>query len=109
MGGEELKVKWTGSGLADDISAEQNARRYFPFYLHLFIYILVISLLFTINMLSGAQRLWFLYPAGGWLVGILIHGTVTFKGSHTLAVVMRFSVLAEKLRLRVVSWLSSGK
>ena len=48
------------------------------FYIHLTVYILVNLMLFFINISSDSSKLWFLYPLGGWGIGIVIHGLTTF-------------------------------
>lgn len=35
-------------------------------------------MLFIINLLSDAGNWWFLYPLGGWGIGLATHGLFTF-------------------------------
>jgi hypothetical protein len=63
-------------------SAEQRARRRLVaekgFYVHLLTYVVVISGLFVINVLTGAGRWWLVWPAIGWGIGITFHALSTF-------------------------------
>lgn len=47
------------------------------FYLHFFIYVVVIAALFVINLLTGNQ-LWAQWPALGWGLGIIGHFYAVF-------------------------------
>ena len=66
----------------DPASAEQRARRRLAaekgFYVHLAIYVIVISGLFVINALTGHGRWWFVWPAIGWGIGLTIHALSAF-------------------------------
>ncbi len=44
------------------------------FYRHALFYLVVISGLITLNLLTSAQKIWFIYPASGWGLGLLLHG-----------------------------------
>jgi hypothetical protein len=62
-------------------AAEARARRRLAaekgFYVHLATYVIVIGSLFLMNAVSGS-RWWFVWPALGWGIGILVHALVTF-------------------------------
>ena len=62
--------------------AEQRARRRLvaekSFYVHLVIYVIVISGLFVINALTGHGRWWFVWPAIGWGIGLTFHALSAF-------------------------------
>ncbi|WP_442598694.1 2TM domain-containing protein [Neobacillus sp. D3-1R] len=60
------------------LRAKKKVQMLKAFYLHLTLYILVNILLFVINLSSDAGNWWFLYPLGGWGIGILAHGISTF-------------------------------
>ncbi len=66
----------------DPASAEQRARRRLVaekgFYVHLATYVIVISGLFVINVLTGHGRWWVVWPAIGWGIGLTIHALSTF-------------------------------
>ncbi|WP_425305707.1 2TM domain-containing protein [Domibacillus aminovorans] len=46
--------------------------------IHLTVYVLVNAFLFGINLSSNAGEWWFIYPLGGWGIGLLAHGISTF-------------------------------
>ncbi|MGN4613412.1 2TM domain-containing protein [Bacillus cereus group sp. MYBK71-2] len=60
------------------LRAKKRVENLKAFYIHLTVYILVNLLLFFINISSDSSKLWFLYPLGGWGIGIVIHGLTTF-------------------------------
>lgn len=49
------------------------------FYSHLITYVLVISLLFVINLLTNPEYIWAWWPAMGWGIGIVNHGLNAFE------------------------------
>ncbi|MGE7636009.1 2TM domain-containing protein [Bacillus paramycoides] len=59
------------------LRAKKRVENLKAFYIHLTVYILVNLMLFLINMISDSSKLWFLYPLGGWGIGIVIHGLTT--------------------------------
>ncbi|EJQ59940.1 MULTISPECIES: 2TM domain-containing protein [Bacillus] len=60
------------------LRAKKRMENLKAFYIHLTVYILVNLMLFFINISSDSSKLWFLYPLGGWGIGIVIHGLTTF-------------------------------
>ncbi|MBF7156750.1 2TM domain-containing protein [Bacillus albus] len=60
------------------LRAKKRMENLKAFYIHLTVYILVNLMLFLINVTSDSSELWFLYPLGGWGIGIVIHGLTTF-------------------------------
>ncbi|MCU4788394.1 2TM domain-containing protein [Bacillus cereus] len=60
------------------LRAKKRVENLKVFYIHLTVYILVNLMLFFINISSDSSKLWFLYPLGGWGIGIVIHGLTTF-------------------------------
>ncbi|PQZ47970.1 MULTISPECIES: 2TM domain-containing protein [Bacillus] len=60
------------------LRAKKRVENLKAFYIHLTVYILVNLMLFLINVSSDSSKLWFLYPLGGWGIGIVIHGLTTF-------------------------------
>ncbi|MCP9228215.1 2TM domain-containing protein [Bacillus mycoides] len=60
------------------LRAKKRMENLKAFYIHLTVYILVNLMFFFINISSDSSKLWFLYPLGGWGIGIVIHGLTTF-------------------------------
>ncbi len=67
----------------DDFSAYRNAEKKMlaikGFYSHLISYIVVISGLAILNLVTSPGYLWFLWPALGWGIGLAIHGFGVFN------------------------------
>lgn len=51
-----------------------RVRKLKRFYLHVMQYVLVISFLFAINLMTYPKFLWAVFPALGWGVGLMMHG-----------------------------------
>jgi len=49
------------------------------FYTHLIIYIIVVGALFALNLIRSPQRLWAVWPAIGWGIGLLFHGLNVYE------------------------------
>ncbi len=45
---------------------------------HLFVFLIVNTGLFTLNMLRGHQTLWAVWPLCGWGAGVVLHGSLVF-------------------------------
>ncbi|MGX9277841.1 2TM domain-containing protein [Pantoea ananatis] len=58
-------------------SASRRVRKKISFWCHCIVYVMVNSLLFTINILND-NKLWFYYPLLGWLIGLFIHAMITY-------------------------------
>jgi len=52
------------------------------FYVQLTVYVVINLLLFTINMLTTPQSLWFFWPLLGWGIGLALHALLVFGGGH---------------------------
>ena len=63
----------------DEQLALAKVRKIKRFYIHLMQYVLVIGLLAVINLVTHPSRLWFIWPAMGWGIGILAHAAATFQ------------------------------
>lgn len=50
------------------------------FYIHAIVYVVVNLGLFTINMLTNRDTLWFYWPLIGWGIALVINGLVVFAG-----------------------------
>lgn len=61
------------------IRAKKRVENLKSFYIHFMIYILVNLMLFVINVISDPSYLWFLFPLGGWGIGVAIHGMTTLS------------------------------
>ncbi len=79
----------TTPGRVDDQSdAYQRARRRVGqlrgFYSNLFSYVVVITFLAVVNLLTDPHYLWFLWAAAGWGVGVALHAYSTFANRGVL-------------------------
>ena len=63
--------------------AEQLAlaqvRKIRGFYIHLAQYVVVITVMAVINLVTHPSKLWFFWPALGWGIGVLAHAAATFE------------------------------
>jgi 2TM domain len=59
-------------------NARRQVRKLRGFYKHLSIYVVVISGLALMNLISSPSRLWFLWTAFGWGIGLLAHASQVF-------------------------------
>jgi transcriptional regulator with XRE-family HTH domain len=56
-----------------------HARQVRRFYSSLIVYAAVMSLLIAINLLTQPQFLWFVFPAAGWGLALLLRGLIVFE------------------------------
>ena len=72
-------------------TAVRRARAKIGFQQHALIYVLVNGGLAAINLTTSPGNLWFLYPLGGWGIGLLSHGLTVygFGGGRHEAMVER--------------------
>ncbi|WP_315835947.1 2TM domain-containing protein [Bradyrhizobium prioriisuperbiae] len=68
---------------ANDVSAEEalalaHVRKIKGFYMHIAQYALVMGVLTVVNLLIYPHRLWVIWPALGWGIGLALHGLQTF-------------------------------
>ncbi|MHC0038035.1 2TM domain-containing protein [Pseudoneobacillus sp. C159] len=63
------------------LNAKRKVRKLKRFYLHFFIYLIVIAMLLVINIMGDPGNWWFLYPATGWGLLVIIHGLTLGIGS----------------------------
>ncbi len=63
--------------MKENITEEENlrkvARERVEFKRHLVVYIVIIGILGLINLVTSRHFPWFLFPAGGWGIGIIFH------------------------------------
>lgn len=67
------------SASADEILAFRQVHKLRGFYVHAFQYVLVVSGLAAVNLLSSPQYLWFLWVAFGWGIGVMSHAMAVFQ------------------------------
>ena len=53
--------------------AKRRAKKKLEFYIHLVIYIIVISILAIVWFMTGTEFLWIIFPIIGWGIAVLIH------------------------------------
>ena len=63
----------------DEQLALARVRKIKGFYIHLAQYVVVISVLAVINLVTHPSKLWFFWPDLGWGIGILAHAAATFE------------------------------
>lgn len=63
----------------DEQLALAKVRKIRGFYIHLTQYVVVITVLAVINLVTHPSKLWFFWPAMGWGIGILAHAAATFE------------------------------
>ncbi|UYW00348.1 2TM domain-containing protein [Flavobacterium agricola] len=61
------------------LRAHKKVKNIKEFYGHLLTYVLVISGLIILNVLTSPKHLWFYWPALGWGIGIICHGISVFN------------------------------
>ena len=59
------------------LRAKKKVEQLKGFYIHLLVFVLVNIIFFVVNFLSNPGYWWFLYPLGGWGIGIIVHGIST--------------------------------
>ena len=59
--------------------AQKRVEEIKGFYGHLTSYITVMTGLMVLNLVTSPHSIWFIYPAMGWGIGVLIHGATVFK------------------------------
>jgi hypothetical protein len=58
--------------------AKKRAGEKLSFYIHLSVYIVVITLLAVINLSTSTQYIWFKWPLIGWGIGVFFHAMGVF-------------------------------
>ena len=61
------------------LKAQKRVEDIKAFYGNLTVYIIIISGLAILNLVTYPQHLWFLYPGIGWGLGVVIHGMSVFN------------------------------
>ena len=75
----EQDMSATTTSKQDEQLALARVRKIKGFYIHLAQYVVVISVLTVINLVTHPSKLWFFWPALGWGIGILAHAAATFE------------------------------
>jgi len=60
--------------------AAKRANAKLGFRGHLAIYLVINAGLVAINLWSSPDLLWFMWPMGGWAIGLLAHGLAVYAG-----------------------------
>jgi hypothetical protein len=61
-----------------DRIARKRAGAKLGFYIHAAVFVAVNLLLFLVNRQVSPERLWHLWPLGGWAIGLAFHGLAVF-------------------------------
>lgn len=61
--------------------AKKKVENLKSFYMHLTVFILVNIFLIIINWSTYDGYWWFVFPLGGWAIGLIVHGATVFAGS----------------------------
>jgi len=73
----------TPSDAASTERQEREAFRYVRklkgFYIHLYVYVIVVASQVALNLVVSPRHLWSLWMAGGWGLGLLMHGSLVFR------------------------------
>lgn len=64
------------------LKAKEKVENLKAFYIHLTAFICVNLGLLILNLLTYDGQWWSVYPLGGWGVGLLVHGIVTFATNN---------------------------
>jgi LytS/YehU family sensor histidine kinase len=89
--------------------AWQQVRAIKGFYRHLAIYLAVIAGLCVINLIFVPQKIWFLYPAATWGVGLALHGVSVWGGAFWLGREWEEKKIQEILAREKIRTLSTEK
>jgi transcriptional regulator with XRE-family HTH domain len=63
---------------ADEEAAFRHVRKIRGFYGHVFRYIVIIGALAIFNLIKTPDRMWVIWPALGWGLGLMFHGMRVF-------------------------------
>ena len=76
---QDTAMNTTEKMTSDELKAIEYVRDIKGFYSHAITYLLVVSGLFVLNLLSTPGYIWAFWPAFGWGIGLLVHGTSVFE------------------------------
>lgn len=66
--------------------AKKRVETRIGFYIHLFVYLTVNTLLIIINLTTSPQYYWFKWPLLGWGIGLLLHAIGVFASPMGLSI-----------------------
>lgn len=75
----EPKMNPSTPSAIEEQLALSHVRKVKGFYTHLAQYVVVISVLCIINLVANPSKLWFIWPAFGWGLGLLVHAVAVFE------------------------------
>lgn len=78
----------------------EMARARACFKVHLSIYLVIIGFLAFINFFTSSGHLWFLWPAAGWGIAIVIHGFTTYLGTGKSFEEREYQKLKKRRKIR---------
>lgn len=64
------------------LRAKKKVENLKAFYIHLTVYLLVNIFIFVINLTTYDGTWWFVFPLGGWGIGLIAHGLSIFAESR---------------------------
>lgn len=64
---------------AEERKALEYVRDIKSFYINFLTYVIVMAVLLAINLLTGPNYIWVVWPALGWGIGVLMHGLTVFE------------------------------
>lgn len=64
---------------AEEQLALSHVRKLKGFYLHLAQYVVIIGALLVFNLIKSPHKLWVIWPALGWGIGVLAHAVAVFE------------------------------
>jgi LytS/YehU family sensor histidine kinase len=89
--------------------AYRKVRAMRAFYKHAAVYVIVIAGLCVINLLKSPAKLWFIYPAAGWGIGLLLHGAAVWGRSFWLGHEWEEKKIAQIMAREKIRTLSTEK
>jgi len=63
--------------------AKDRVEKKIGFMIHAGIYVVVNAGLITLNLMRSPEKFWFIWPLGGWGIGVLIHAIKVFGPGST--------------------------
>lgn len=78
---KQISIMETNSHVTENsyLKAQKKVEAIKGFYGNLSSYVIIITGLAIVNLLTSSRHLWFIYPAVGWGIGVLFHGMSVFN------------------------------